>query len=120
MNKPSFSENSQIQLRAISAIAACLSLCEVELQILKAGYGKNAVFDAFTIIRRPMGIDDIAGYSDEETADIAREALELFCCLNDWISVSAYSSPISTDSIAAKARLLGDINARFASIVVSR
>lgn len=95
-----------------TAIAVCLALCQVELQMLKAGYGRDAHFDAFTMIREPMNDDEIDGYEDSDTAQLAREALQLFRCLNDWLSVF-WVSPVSAADIDEKAHTLDEIKRRF-------
>ena len=98
-----------------TAIAVCLALCQVELAILKAGYGRDAQFDAFTMIREPIKDDEIDRYEDAETAQLARDALQLFRCLNDWLSIF-WVSPVTAASIEEKEKELGGLKLRFSAI----
>lgn len=93
----------------LTAIAVCLALCQVELEMLRAGYGKDVQFDAFTIIPEPMKDDDIGQYEDSQEAQLARNALQLFRCLNDWLSIF-WVSPVTPADIEEKVALLGHLS----------
>ncbi len=116
MVAPAFVRQEMPQYESFTAIAVCLALCEVELQMLKAGFSKDTLFDAFTIIREPMKDDEIDGYEDTDIAQLAREALQLFRCLNDWLSIY-WVSPVSPADIREKSLALDEIKQRFENLI---
>jgi hypothetical protein len=115
MVAPILSRHQMPKYEPLTAIAVCLALCEVELQMLKVGYGKDAYFDAFTMIREPMKDDEIDLYEDVGVAQLARDTLQLFRCLNDWLSIF-WVSPVSPASIDEKSKELDDLRQRFSML----
>lgn len=115
MDTSQLSRQGMLVYQPETAIAVCLALCHVELQMLKVGYGKDAYFDAFTMIREPMKDDEIDLYEDVGVAQLARDTLQLFRCLNDWLSIF-WVSPVSPASIDEKSKELDDLRQRFSML----